>query len=496
MKSKPCSPTLGSELVTRLPIRFSAEDSWVVTRPFFPGGVVRVQSVCERVADLADAQVVEMMDNVEAEFYSRHRRMDLVLQEHFNQAAKLVPGLNDLDDSRKLLIGAYFTMEYAFASAALFNPSITQHPDQTGIGEDCLRFIMSLRSTGEGHVSSIVFRTGVLGPNHEIDFDPLPSSRHRMRMAPDRRYDKTLFRRKLRELTVDEHAMTKVLERVGDSFSLTELETAIKQIHQDQPHMYWLEETTASIAWLARENYTLSISPEAKIPEMVIFPQSDNEAMGIEDLRLVRFVEEDNSVHYYGTYSAFNGSQVLPQLMETRDFHLLHMHTLNGAAVKNKGMALFPRRIGGQYCMSSRIDGENLFLMFSDNIHFWQTAEMFHAPRRPWEFVQIGNCGSPIETSEGWLLLTHGVGPMRKYCIGAMLLDRDDPFRVIGDLQEPLIAPTEHEREGYVPNVVYTCGAIMHGDCLFIPYAMSDAATGFAVVSMDRLLNELLANKP
>ncbi len=214
--------------------------------------------------------------------------------------------------------------------------------------------------------------------------------------------------------------------------------------------------------------------------------------MGIEDLRLVRFVDDDLGVRYFGTYTAYNGSHALPQLMETRDFHHLQMHTLNGAVVQNKGMALFPRRIGGQYCMSSRIDGENLFMMFSDNIQFWETAEMLQAPRRLWELMQIGNCGSPIETSEGWLLLTHGVGPMRKYCIGAMLLDRDDPLRVIGDLKEPLIAPTEHEREGYVPNVVYTCGAIVHQDCLFIPYAMSDTSTGFAVAPLERLLGELL----
>jgi predicted GH43/DUF377 family glycosyl hydrolase len=494
MNPEPCSRTCDYDFVTRLPIRFVADDSWVVTRPFFPGGEARVRNVCARVVEMTDSQVSETLSSVQADFQSRHRHLDLVWHEHFVKAAKLATDLGDLDDARKLLIGSYFTMEYAFASAAIFNPSICRHPDQSGVGEDSLRFIMSLRATGEGHVSSIVFRTGVIGPNHEIELDPLPDHRHRMKVSPDRRYEKPLFCRKLRELVVHEDAMKLVMDHLHARFTIVELEHAIEQAHQDHPDMYWLSETTDSMTWLARENYQLRIEPDASIAEMVIFPQSDNESMGIEDMRLVRFVDDDHTVRYYGTYSAYNGTHVLPQLMETGDFHELHMHTLNGAAVRNKGMALFPRRIGGQYCMSSRIDGENLFLMFSDNIHFWQTAEMMQLPRRPWEFIQIGNCGSPIETREGWLLLTHGVGPMRKYCIGAMLLDRNDPFRVIGALKEPLIAPTESEREGYVPNVVYTCGAIVHGECLFVPYAMSDAATGFAIVSLERLLSQLAGN--
>jgi predicted GH43/DUF377 family glycosyl hydrolase len=244
--------------------------------------------------------------------------------------------------------------------------------------------------------------------------------------------------------------------------------------------------------WLARENYRLELPPKADISEMVVFPQSDNESIGIEDLRLVRFVDDDGSVTFYGTYSAYNGSHVLPQLMETKDFHNLHMHTLNGACVQNKGLALFPRRIGGHYCMCSRLDGENLFIMYSDIVEFWESAELLQVPKYPWEFMQIGNCCSPVETEAGWLLLTHGVGLMRGYCIGAMLLDRDDPLKVIGHLSEPLIVPTDDEREGYVPNVVYTCGAIVHGHCLFRPYAMSDSATGFAVVPLDKLLNRLV----
>ena len=255
--------------------------------------------------------------------------------------------------------------------------------------------------------------------------------------------------------------------------------------------MLWLAETAESMHWLARENYQLSLPDDADISEIVIFPQSENESMGIEDLRLVPFIDDDGSVTYYGTYTAYNGYRVLPQLMETTDFHTFRMHTLNGACVQNKGMAMFPRRINGHYCMCSRIDGENLYIMYSDIAAFWETAELLKAPQHPWEFMQIGNCGSPLETPAGWLLLTHGVGPMRRYCIGAMLLDRNDPLKVIGHLDEPLIMPTEEEREGYVPNVVYTCGALVHGDCLYMPYAMSDSATGFAIVELKSLLERL-----
>jgi predicted GH43/DUF377 family glycosyl hydrolase len=252
-----------------------------------------------------------------------------------------------------------------------------------------------------------------------------------------------------------------------------------------------LEETTDGIRWLARENYQLRLPDDAHISEVVIFPQSDNESRGIEDVRMVRFEDDDGSVTYYGTYSAFNGYRVLPQLMETSDLLHIQIHTMNGACVENKGMALFPRRIDGHYVMCSRIDGENLYIMYSDIVEFWETAELLETPKHPWEFVQMGNCGAPLETPEGWLLLTHGVGPMRSYSIGAMLLDLHDPLKVIGHLDEPLIMPREDEREGYTPNVVYTCGAMIHNQHLYIPYAMSDTSTGFAMVRLDSLLERL-----
>jgi predicted GH43/DUF377 family glycosyl hydrolase len=283
-----------------------------------------------------------------------------------------------------------------------------------------------------------------------------------------------------------------VLQRLPDYFTLAQLEHAVAEAHDQQPEMFQLEETTEGMLWLARSNYHFEMPQDADASEIVIFPQSENESMGIEDLRMVRFEDDDGTITYYGTYTAHNGYRTLPQILETDDFRHVKVHTLNGARAQNKGMALFPRRICGHYVMCSRIDGENLFIMFSDYVHFWESAVLLQQPKYPWEYVQIGNCGSPLETPEGWLLLTHGVGPMRCYCIGAMLLDSDDPLKVIGSLDQPLIVPAESEREGYVPNVVYSCGAMIHDGYLYIPYGMSDTAAGMACVSVERLLERLV----
>jgi predicted GH43/DUF377 family glycosyl hydrolase len=382
-------------------------------------------------------------------------------------------------------------MEYSIASAALFNPSIVEHPNQDHVREGGKRFMMSLRATGEGHISSIVFRTGVIQPDNSVTFDAPGPFHRRARQSPDQVYLKHLFRRKLHEMAINREAADAVVGRLPDQFTFAELEHAIEHVRANEGQILQLEETTEGIRWLARENYQLRLPDDADISEVVIFPQSDNESRGIEDLRMVRFEDDDGSVTYYGTYSAYNGYRVLPQLMETSDLLRIRIHTMNGACVQNKGMALFPRRIDGHYVMCSRIDGENLYIMYSDIAQFWETAELLQTPKHPWEFVQMGNCGAPLETPEGWLLLTHGVGPMRSYSIGAMLLDLHDPLKVIGHLDEPLIMPTEDEREGYTPNVVYTCGAMIHNQHLYIPYAMSDTSTGVAMVPLDSLLDRL-----
>jgi predicted GH43/DUF377 family glycosyl hydrolase len=247
-------------------------------------------------------------------------------------------------------------------------------------------------------------------------------------------------------------------------------------------------ETISLIDWLAHSNYETSFRPEYPISERVIFPVSKNESGGIEDARFVRFEKDSGEATYYATYTAYNGFSILPQLIETRDFVTFNVITLNGRAVQNKGMALFPHKIGGRYAMLSRQDGENNFIMFSDHLHFWQEAKLIQEPTRPWELVQVGNCGSPLETDAGWLVLTHGVGPMRQYCISAMLLDPDNPAKIIARLEEPLLTPHEQEREGYVPNVVYSCGALIHNNELVIPYAMSDVHSGLATVDVDDLI--------
>jgi len=487
--------------VQRLPVRFVGDDRWVVTRPFLQGGGDRTGRVFERVGQLSDDQVEQILSRVIRDFCHRHNDIKKVFNDHFAAALATLrdAGLEDVVDEgrlgnmRRLLIGSYFTMEYSVASAALFNPSIVPHPDQSNVPEGNLRFVMSLRATGEGHLSSIVFRTGLIHSDHTIEVDLPGPFMHRAEPSPDRLYVKQIFRRKLYDIAISKTAVDLVMNRLPEQFTMAELEHALSEACRDEPTELQAEETTESMLWLARENYQIRLQPDADISEIVFFPQSENESRGIEDLRLVPFIDLEGSKSLIGTYTAYNGYHVLPQLMQmTEGVRNIQIHTLNGNCVQNKGMSLFPRRVNGHYCMCSRIDGENMYIMYSDILEFWETAEMLQAPKHPWEFIQVGNCGSPLETPAGWLLLTHGVGPMRSYCIGAMLLDLDNPLKVIGHLEEPLLMPTEEEREGYVPNVVYSCGALIHNDTLYLPYAMSDTATGFAMVELNALLGKLI----
>jgi predicted GH43/DUF377 family glycosyl hydrolase len=478
--------------VRRLPVTFISDIRRVITRFFDPGGEARIRNIIERVAGLGDEQVDKLLEQVFAKFRARHGDITAVLEENYRTAMTMIGAADEVSHERRLLVGSYLTAEYSIESAALFNPSIVPHHNQRHVPEGGVRFIMSLRATGEGHVSSIVFRTGIITADHRIEIDPSGRLTRPIRVMPDRQYEKTLFRRKLVDIGVPEGAMSLVLDRLADSFALAELEHAVTESRGAAPDRLQLEPALQDIRWLALSNYQLDLPRDADASEVVIFPHTSNEKHGIEDLRMVRFVDDDGSVTYYGTCTAFDGYRVLPQLIETRDFLRVGVHTINGACAQNKGMALFPRRIGGHYAMCSRIDGENLYIMYSDIVHFWETAELLQTPSHPWEFVQIGNCGSPLETPAGWLLLTHGVGPMRTYCIGAMLLDLDDPLKVIGCLDEPLVTPTEKERDGYVPNVAYSCGAMIHNGRLYLPFATSDMITRFAMVSLDALLERLV----
>ena len=480
--------------VTRHPDRFISDDRRVITRFFRFGDENRVMTVIRRIAALDHTEVTSLLQRVLQDFGDRHRRIEDILEHHFDYIRPLLEKPDELSRERRLLIGSYFTMEYSIEAAALFNPSIVPHPNQDGLKKGELRFIMSLRATGEGHVSSIVFRTGKVDTKGEIIFDPQSRYAARLRMRTDQEYEKNLFFYKLIEMAAYNETARNILDALPDYFTYRDLDHTVAQLRDRPNNNGTFNETAENMLWLARSNYHLLVPPDADPNEIVIFPTSENESKGIEDLRMTRFVEDDGRVTYFGTYTAYNGFRILPQLLETDDFTDIKVHTLNGKYVQNKGMALFPRRVDGLYNMVSRLDGENMYLMKSDNPHFWNEAVKLQSPRYPWEFVQIGNCGPPIETEAGWLLLTHGVGPMRQYCVGASLLDLNDPSKVIGHLRDPLIVPEANEREGYVPNVVYTCGALLNGDLLMIPYAVSDSATTFATTSMSELLNALTVN--
>ena len=463
--------------------------SRVLMRPFYPSTDDIARRIVARVLAVSDAEVERLLSRVLDEFGDRHEQVSEYFQSRFAQVRRYLGESWETSPQRQALIGTHFAHEYSPESTALFNPSIVQHPDQGGLPGGALRFILSLRATGEGHISSITFRSGIVSAQNRITLtQPAPFVTEPERM-PDPAYEKALFARKLREAGVQNDFCRRVLDRFPDSFILDDLHRALAaERRQTDPADATVDAAVRGILLLAESNYEVHFSPGSLVSQRVLFPSTASQRNGIEDARFVRFENEDGSFTYYATYTAYDGKITLPQLLETPDFVHFKFTTLNGPAVQNKGMALFPRRIDGRYAMLSRQDDENILLMFSDNIHFWQTPEPLLRPAQPWEFFKIGNCGSPIETDAGWLVLSHGVGPMRKYCLGAFLLDLADPTRVLGRLREPLLSPNEAEREGYVPNVVYTCGALLHGRELVIPYGMSDYATSFATVSLDHLL--------
>ena len=472
------------------------ESARVIIRPFIPAEAHRITTIIGRALALSEDEVVTQLTAVRDDFDSRHFLVEELLHEHFEKVRHHIFTHRPLSHERQLLIGALFSGEYALESAALFNPSIVSHPDQTGAPEGGLRFVMSLRATGEGHISSIEFRAGSIEADGRITLDPVSRFVTVPEVVPNPTYRKKRFIIKLHEMSLDDDHATAVMTPLGDNFTRSELNESVSKVRQEtQPVTRNLHRTLECVQWLADSNYELRFCPKLAMSERIIFPVSLNESNGIEDARFVRFTEDDGSVMYYATYTAYNGRTILPQLIETEDFLHFRVLTLNGTAVQNKGMALFPRRIGGRYAMLSRQDDENLFIMFSDNAHYWSDPKIILRPAEMWESVKIGNCGSPIETEAGWLVITHGVGPMRKYCIGAALLDLNDPSIVLGRLHEPLLAPEGNEREGYVPNVVYSCGSLLFGRELVLPYAMSDKASAIASMSVDELLAALLASK-
>ncbi|WP_431734487.1 glycoside hydrolase family 130 protein [Cellulosispirillum alkaliphilum] len=478
--------------IARTDIRLVPDPSRVLIRPFIPRGETRLMKIISRVMALPKETVKRQLESVLSEFANRHIDIESIFEHHYSMVKDYM--ISDLEPSRErqLLIGSLFTSEYSLECAALFNPSIVAHPDQTKLPNGSLRFIMSLRATGEGHISSISFRSGIIDKNCNISFTKTEPFVAQPQPISNSSYDKDTFSQKLMEMGLYNDFSSKIIDKLNNTFTLQELTTTLENSFEPgQPSSQTKDDTRDGLIWLARSNYEIRFSSEQEISQRIIFPTGPSEQNGIEDARFVLFTDDDGSNVYYATYTAYDGNKILPQLMATEDFLKFKIFTLNGKAAQNKGMALFPRKINGKYAMLSRQDNENLYIMYSNNIHFWHEMIPLLKPTFPWEFVQVGNCGPPIETSEGWLVLTHGVGPMRKYCIGAILLDLDNPRQVLGRLSEPLLEPNENEREGYVPNVVYTCGALIHQNKLIVPYAMSDYATGVATVDFTSLLERL-----
>ncbi len=483
--------------VSRTNIVLRPDPSRVFFRPLDLDSHERITRVVARVTALdrskAEQEARIMLDR----FVERHVKLMGFFLRRFEEVREYVITDQPLSEWQKLLIGAYFTLEYSLEAAALFNPSIVPHPDQSGLSPGNLRFVLSLRATGEGHVSSIVFRTGVVDEKGQISINRPTRFITAAEVHSNPSYEKELFKRKLWEVGVLSPDAQHLMSQLGEQFSFEQLTAVAKAGVRG---MRMLEgggrRTAEDLLAVARANYEISFEASERYSERVIFPQAPAEARGIEDARFVKFHDEAGRATYYATYTAFDGQVVLPQLLETEDFVSFKISSLNGPEIQNKGMALFPRKVRGLYMMLSRQGGENIYLMHSDMLHFWYDKCLLLRPTYPWEFVQLGNCGSPIETAAGWLVLTHGVGAMRRYSIGAILLDLDDPARVIGRLPEPLLEPIPEERDGYVPNVVYSCGALVHAGRLILPYAMSDLCTSFATVPMEELLSELKANPP
>ena len=483
--------------VNRTAHRFLPDPRRVIAKPYLPGeetyapgGKSRVKQVMERILTLPEAEIGGILDRVLGDFSHRYRDFRQILEHNFQLVAHHLEQHVRPSEERRVLIGAYFTHEYSIEAVALCNPSIVPAPDQSGLASGHQRFIMSVRAVGEGHLSSVEFRTGVIDDRCDLSFDPV--SRYAItgrRTSPV--YDKQLFVSKLKELGANNRITSLVLDPLPERFTFDELERGLASLDENRASHSISYETRKLIHILASSNYVVVYPRESDVSERVLSPAGPRETHGMEDARFVRFVHDDGSVVYYATYTAFDGFEILPQLIETKDFVSFRIATLNGAGARNKGMALFPRLIDGKYTMLSRGDRESQFLMQSDKVRFWSDPRMLWAPVRSWELIQIGNCGSPIETEAGWLVLTHGVGPMRRYVLGALLLGLEDPSHVIAHLPDPLMIAEEDERDGYVPNVLYSCGGMVHNDHLVLPFGFSDMGTGIALVRLPDLLDLL-----
>lgn len=484
-----------SDLVRRSPIVLRSDSRRVIARPFLPGhelpseGISRAEAVVQRLVSMPEADVEKTLAATLSAHSGRHADLPASFREHFQLVAHRLPSGVGISSDRADLIGAYLTHEYAIEAAALFNPSIAAHPDQDGLAPGDLRFVMTARAVGEGHVSSLEFRSGVLSADDVVQLDEAGT-----RLTTGRMTQSTTSTEFLREaLDEDGDAVTaqSILGRLPEHFTPRELEDVLASSELDSPRRRGPGGLLERIRSRAASSYELTFASTSDLSERVVFPTAEAESHGIEDARLVRFVDEDDSVRYYATYTAYDGSGIAPHLLSTTDFETFSMRPQLGPAAKNKGMALFPRRIAGRFWSLSRWDRESISVTTSADALRWGQPVTVMRPTQPWELIQLGPCSSPLETSQGWVVITHGVGPMRTYSLGAALLDLEDPTIVLGTLTEPLMTAGPDERDGYVPNVLYSCGGLIHGEAIVLPYGCSDSSIRFAFIDLAGLLGQL-----
>lgn len=450
----------------------------------------RTSLIIGRILDLSDDEVGLAMADVHERFDDRHPEFKVLLEAHAHRVANRIAPDVALDAQRWRLIGAFFSHEFSVEGASLTNPSVVLHPDQAGLPAGHARFIMSVRCIGEGHRSSIGFRTGVLAPDGDVCLDP-PSSYLTAGVHSESKLEHMSFVGLLESFADYGENARYVLETLGDSFSLGELEERLSLLIHDRDTYRHAEQTAEHFRAIAERNYKVRFPIDSDVSSRILWPFAAAEWRGMEDARFVRAEWTPGHPTYAATYTAFNGVDISQQLIETDDFVTFDISPISGPAAGGKGMAFFPRKIDDRYVALSRADFETNSIAFSHHLEYWEKSEILQRPTRSWELIQLGNSGSPIETEAGWLVLTHGVGPMRTYTISAMLLDLRDPTRVIGTLDEPLLAPATTERNGYVPNVVYSCGSTVMGNNLLTPFGIADQSIGFAVTRLDELLERL-----
>lgn len=480
--------------IKRHDLKFTPDSKRVVTR-FFNNGEERTKQLIQRILEFSDEKVAENLRSTLNEFKGRHRNLQKIFKIHCSNFERLITNMgidyNSLSENQKMLIGSYSTMEYSLESAALFNPSMIEDFDQSFLKPGEKRVIISFRATGEGHLSSIVFRKGIIDKDNILHIKKVQNHIDLPEIGYKMSYDKERFIMKMREIKIADTYIHEIMDDLPERFEYYQLKTAVRKLLETNTIDEGKKNALHEMTWLVDSYYDLQFQEESDISERVIFPNSPEESRGIEDARFVTFTDDDGTETIYATYTAYNGHTIIPKLLSTHDFLNFRIMPIHGNAAQNKNFALFPKKVNGKYAMLARIDGYNNYVMFSDRITLWSDPIKIQEPQFDWNLTQVGNCGPPIYTDEGWLILTHGVGPMRRYCIGAALLDLENPARMIGQLKKPLLSPSKEEREGYVPNVVYSCGGIIHNEHLIFPYAVSDYSSSYATVELAPLLQKI-----